>query len=139
MKIISCLAAASVAIAAVPAIAQDEEQSRTTYAVTSLDLAPGAEARWVEIMEDHYIPARKAAGLDAPTIHYVMAGPHDLLIISKMPRGMASMDTHANPEGAAFQAALIKLEGSKEAATKLRDEMRTLVSGSSTIYTHTHP
>jgi len=121
-------------------MAQEEEEPRTTYSVTMLKLADGADNRWAEIRAEYIEPAREAAGLSPQTVHWVMLNEdYDIILISEMPRGMASFDAHANPERAAFWEAMTEIAGSEEALEELSDEWGTLVESSSTVYTHTHP
>lgn len=133
-------AAAALALTASPAVAQEQEEPRTTYSVTMLKLADGADNRWAEIRSEYVDPAREAAGLSPQTVHWVMLNEdYDIIIVSEMPRGMASFDAHANPERAAFWEAMTEAVGGEEALEALGDEWDTLVESSTTIYTHTHP
>jgi len=105
-----------------------------------LKLADGADNRWAEIRSEYVDPAREAAGLSPQTVHWVMLNEdYDIIIVSEMPRGMASFDAHANPERAAFWEAMTEAVGGEEALEALGDEWDTLVESSTTIYTHTHP
>lgn len=141
LKSLKTLAAAVALTAfATPAIAQEEEEPRTTYSVTMLKLADGADNRWAEIRSEYVEPAREAAGLSPQTVHWVMLNEdYDIIIVSEMPRGMASFDSHANPERAAFWEAMTEIAGGEEALEALGDEWDTLVESSTTVYTHTHP
>ena len=133
------LAAATTFALAVPAVAQDEEQPRTTYRIEYIKLADGKERRWAELGEKYFAPAAKAAGLPAAQVHYLMTGPWDIMMIFTMPRGMASLDTHASPERKAFWEALVKIAGSKEEAQKLIDESDAIETESMRAFSHTHP
>jgi len=133
------LAAATTFAFAAPAIAQDEEQPRTTYAIEYIKLADGKAQRWAELGEKYFAPAAKAAGLPAAQVHYLMSGPWDIMMIFTMPRGMASLDTHASPERKAFWDALVKIAGSKEEAQKLLDESDAIETESMRTFSHTHP
>ncbi|WP_324827634.1 hypothetical protein [Qipengyuania zhejiangensis] len=139
-KILISAAAATIAFSAVPAAAQDQpQQPRTTYELRFLDLAPGKDDRWNEIIETYFMPARKAAGLPDVTIHWLVTGDYDILMPMVMPRGMAAFDEHGGPERRAFHQALVKIVGSEEAATKLYDEMGEIVVRTKSVYSHTHP
>ena len=139
-KIVLGVAAASLVTFAAPAIAQDTpEEARTTYELRFLDLAPGAEGRYLELVEKYYFPARAAAGLEPVNIHFLMTGEYDILLPMVMPRGMSMFDAHSNPEGAAFNTAFVELAGGEEEAQKIRDEMSTLVRRVRSVYSHTHP
>ncbi len=135
--------AASVAFAlmATPAIAQDEpEEPRTTYTVTMLKFADGADDRWNEIMTEYVMPAQEAAGQTPDVIHWVMANPHyDIIVVSELEGGMGSFDTHANPSRDAFFAAMTELVGGEDELEALGEEWDTLVEEQATYYTHTHP
>lgn len=142
MKLLkTVLASAAISMVAVPAIAQEEaEEARTTYAVTMIDLADGADDRWAELHETYVVAAREAAGLAPEVVHWVMINPdYDLIIVRPMPGGMASFDSHANPYRDAFRAEMMNLMGSEENMQAIIEEWDTLVESSTTVFTHTHP
>jgi hypothetical protein len=120
-------------------MAQDEEQPRTTYAIEYIKLADGKAQRWAELGEKYFGPAAEAAGLPKAQVHYLMTGPWDIMMIFTMPRGMASLDTHASPERKAFWEALVKIAGSKEEAQKLLDESDSIETENMRTFSHTHP
>lgn len=132
-------AAASMAFLAVPATAQEAEEARTTYRIEYLKLKPGMEQRWIEMGEKYYGPATEAAGQKHPTIHWLMSGPWDIMMVFELPRGMAMLDSHNPPERTAWEAAFEKVAGSKEAAEKLVAEANTIETDSLVVYSHTHP
>jgi hypothetical protein len=141
-KISAAIAAASIAFAAVPAMAQaqdQKEEARTTYRIVYLKLKPGADDRWTELGEKYFGPAADAAKLKRPKIHWLMTGPWDIMMVQQMPRGMAALDTHANAERDAVRQALVKIAGSEEAAKKIREESDSLVAESVVNYSHSHP
>lgn len=132
--------AASAACLSMPAIAQGEtEEARTTYQVTMLKLGPDAQNRWGEIMDETVAPARAAAGLPPTQIHWLMAGPWHIMLITEMPEGLASLDRHVSASGAAYQAALEARLGSEAAVEALNKEMDGLVVESQRTFSHTHP
>lgn len=134
------IAAAAMLSFATPGAAQDEpEEARTTYQVTYLKFAAGADERWNEMMEDHFKPARKAAGLPEAQIHWLMDGPWDIMMVTRMPRGLAALDTHAGPERTAFEKALLAQAGSEDAVTKINDEYDKLIAENMRVFSHTHP
>ena len=140
IRTIKALAAlGAVGLLASPAIAQQEEEARTTYEVRFLDLAPGADNEWAEMLEKHYAPARAAAGLPPVQVHWLVTGPWDIMLLLEMPDGMASMDTHNPASGAAFRKALLAQEGSEEAVRALNEKSRKLVERVQSYYSHTHP
>lgn len=133
-------ALAALAFVTVPALAQEEpEEQRTTYEIRFLDLAPGADGEWMETMEKHYLPARAAAGLPTPEVHWITAGPWDIMMLLEMPDGMATMDSHNPRLGVAFRKALLAQEGSEEAVKALNEKSSKLVTRSNSYYSHTHP
>lgn len=132
--------AAFFAVAATPAMAQDEEEPRTTYEVVMINLADDSQDRWAEIMEEYVIPAHVAAGQTPPVVHWVMMNPdYDLIVINHRPAGMAAFDTHANPGREAFFAELSTLVGGPEALAELSEEYGNLIESTTSIWTHTHP
>lgn len=138
-KITIGLAAASFAFLAVPATAQEAEQPRTTYRIEYLKLKPGSEQRWIELGEKYYGPATEAAGQKHPTIHWLMSGPWDIMMVEELPRGLATLDSHNPPERSAWEAAFNKVAGSKDAAEKIMAEANAIETDSMVVYSHTHP
>ncbi|MEL1250103.1 hypothetical protein [Aurantiacibacter gilvus] len=136
------ITAAALALSAValPAVAQDAEEPRTTYSVTALEFTDDADQnRWLELrgMVD---AARAQAGLPADTVHWVMLNEDwDILIVSEMPEGMAAFDTHGSPSRAAFIEALTELAGGEDGLEAMREEADAMIEERHTIYTHTHP
>lgn len=134
------LAATALASLTAPALAQDEpEEARTSYQVTFVKFTDGAGERWLEIMNDHFIPARQAAALPAPTVHWMMDGPWDLMVVTQLPDGLAALDSHNPRARVSYDAAILAQEGSEEAVTALDEELAGLVDDSQRYYTHTHP
>ncbi len=141
MKFIHLLATATaVSLAATPALAQEAEEARTTYSVTMLKLADGADERWLEIRDEYVTPAQEAAGMTPDVVHWVMMNPdYDLIVVSEMPEGLASFDSHANPTREAMFAAMAQMLGGEQQLEALGEEWDTLVESQTTLYTHTHP
>ena len=138
-KLMVGAAAASMAFTAAPVLAQDEEEARTTHRIEYIDLADGAGERWTELGEKYFGPATDAAGQKRPTIHWLMTGRWDVMLIFEMPRGMEMLDSHNPPERTAWREAFIKIAGSEEEARKIWEEDAKLVKDSMTTYSHTHP
>lgn len=134
------IAAAALASLAMPAMAQDEpEEPRTTYQITMLKFAPGAAARWNEMMEKYYGPSAAAAGLPATQVHWMMDGEWDIMLVRPIARGLATFDAHTGPERKAYEAAFAKTAGGEEAAKKLNEENDKLIADYARYYSHTHP
>lgn len=139
-KIGAAIAAASFMLATVPAGAQSEpEAPRTTYRIIYLKLKPGADDRWTELSEKYYGPAQDEAKVKRPTIHWLVTGPWDLMLIQELPRGLAALDKHETPERTAMRKAMAKIAGSEDAAKKIFDESDSLVAESTVALSHTHP
>ncbi|MXP29249.1 hypothetical protein GRI58_10500 [Porphyrobacter algicida] len=124
-----------------PAQAQaaEEEEARTTYRIEFLKLKPGMGERWNEMGEKYFGPATKEAGMEQPAIHWLSSGRYDIMMVFKMPRGMAMLDSHNPPERTAFRKALVKVAGSEEAAKKIMAEDEAMTADSMVVYSHTHP
>ncbi|WFL76859.1 hypothetical protein P7228_12765 [Altererythrobacter arenosus] len=134
------IAAASLAFTATPAFAQDEpEEPRTTYRIEFLKLKPGAGERWTEMGEKYWGPATEKAGLPQPEVHWLMSGPWDIMMVFKMPRGLAMLDSHNPPERVAFRKAFAEVAGGEDEAKKLIAEDNEIVANSMVTYSHTHP
>ena len=137
----TAIATAALAFAAAPAIAQDTpEEPRTTYRIEFLKFAPGADDRWVELLETYGNPASIAAGQKPAEVHWLMANNDwDVMLVNEMQGGMANLDAHANPYRARWMAEGAKIAGSEEAFAKLGQEYETLVEKQMTYFSHTHP
>ncbi len=137
------LAAASMALTAAPAIAQDDgeyvEAPRTTWELRFIDLAPGAEGEFLDRMEKYFNPAREKAGMKPVKVHYLHNGQYDMLLVLDMPDGMATFDTHRSDRRVAFQEALSGMFENDEARDKFFKEGEKLVEGTRSIFSHTHP
>lgn len=141
-KIAFSLAAATMALTAAPAIAQDDdyvEQPRTTWELRFIELAPGAEGAFLESLEKYYNPAREKAGMKPAELHFLHNVSHDILLVMEMPGGMANFDTHRSDSRMAFRAALIEVTGSEEAMEKLFEESEKLIKAERSVFSHTHP
>lgn len=136
---IAATSAALVAIPAAPAMAQEAEEARTTYRVVYLKLADGAGPRWTDIQETYNARAAEKAGLKPVTVHWLMTGNWDLMLLIQMPDGLSALDTHNPPAQAAYNKAFVEVAGGEEAARKIRDELGGLVTDSLVTYSHTHP
>lgn len=139
-KFAAFAAACTISLSAIPAMSQDgAEEARTTYRITFVKVTPGSDNRFVELEDTYGNPAREAAGMPTRQLHWVMTGEYDFLLITEMPGGMAVLDTHNNPAGAAFNAKIVELAGSEEAAKKVTAEYQGILVKTETLYTHTHP
>jgi len=133
--------AAAITCVSFPAGAQnaEPEEARTTYQITFIELADGADDRWMEILTENTNPARQVAGLPLPTVHWLVNGPWDLMLVTEMPDGMAALDSHNPRTVTAYRAALQQRMGSEAAVDALTKEMDALVAGSDRMFSHTHP
>ena len=101
------LVAAAMAMAATPALAQEEE-SRTTWQISAIDVADGGMERCQEIMMEHVIPAYEAEGLAPPQLHWtMMSDDWDMIVMTEVPGGMATFDSHMLASRVALRDALI--------------------------------
>ena len=138
--LLSGFAAATLTMMAMPATAQDEpEQARTTYSIEFLRFAPGKADTWTEMNDKYWAPAAEAAGLPVPTVHWMMDGKWDLMVIREIPRGLATFDSHDAEERDRWRAEFLKLVGGEEAARAMREENGQLVEASERFFSHTHP
>jgi hypothetical protein len=138
--IIGGIAASIFAFTAVSVLAQEEpEADRTTYSVEFLRFADGKEDAWTEMNEKYWTPASQAAGLPVPTVHWLMDGEWDLMVVRELPRGLATLDAHNVPERARWYTEFVKLVGGEDAAKALREKNGRLIEASTRFFTHTHP
>lgn len=136
----TALALAAMACVALPAAAQSEpEQDRTTWRILLVNLKDDAGDGWETIMMEKVLPAYAAAGLPVPQLHWSVMSDWEMVLISEVPGGMATFDTHNPAARAALNAALVDSLGSEEAVAAMYAELGGYVEDSDTIFTHTHP
>lgn len=114
--------------------AQDEEpvpkkHDATWHRVVLVDFKPGKVGEAREIIAK-YQSAGTAAGTQKPQQYWFETGSYDMMLIWDLKGGPADLEWSWSPDGVAWQKALVKQEGSKEAADELQDKYRSLVSGS---------
>jgi hypothetical protein len=66
-----------------------------------------------------------------------VTGPWDMTVIWKMKDGPAGMEWRRSPDNIKWWAALVKQEGSEDAANKLTEEYGSYVARSSSTITRT--
>lgn len=138
-KLKMSIAAASLAVLAIPASAQEDNDPRTTYAITFYKFNGNGDVRWNEMMNTIMIPARAAVGLPEPQVHWLMGGEWDIITVVEMSEGMAGLDTHGSAADTALTAELVRRAGSEAALEAMTTEMNGLIDESMRIYSHTHP
>ncbi len=131
-------AAASLAFAP-PAIAQEEEEARTTYRIEYIKFAPGGAEKWNEAMTEYVNPARAELGFPEQEVHWLMAGEWEIMIIQEMPGGLAMLDRHVGNRFDALNENIMARIGSEEKATAMRKEIDGMITGTLVTYSHTHP
>lgn len=140
MKIITTALAAATLFVAMPAAAQDAEQPRTTWRIQLVELKDDAGTGFEDTMMNTIIPAYEAAGLPAPQLHWAaLNDDYNYVIITQVPGGMATFDSHAPAARVALNTALEASLGSEEAVTAMYDRMAGYVEHTTNIFTHTHP
>ena len=89
---------------------------------------------------EHVIPAYEAAGLALPQLRWtMMSDDWDMIVMTEVPGGIATFDSHMPASRVALRDALIAKEGSVEAMEALFEELRGLEDDSTTLMTHSHP
>lgn len=136
----TALAAAALSCLALPVVAQEAEQPRTTWRIQLVELKDDAGTGFEDTMMNTIIPAYEAAGLPAPQLHWAaLNDDYNYVVISEIPGGMATFDSHAPAARVALNAALERSLGSEEAVTAMYERMAGYVEHAENIYTHTHP
>lgn len=141
MKLLNtAFAAAALCCVALPVTAQEAEQSRTTWRIQLIDLKDDAGTGFEDLLMDRIIPAYEAAGLPAPQLHWAtLNDDYDYVVITEVPGGMATFDSHNPAARTALNAALASSLGSEEAVTAMYAQMNGYVESATNIYTHSHP
>jgi len=113
----------------------DAEYFRVVYTA----FKPGKSGLAYLLINDHFAPARAAAGLPAPLAVHFHDGEWNAAFHWPMENGPAYLELRVSPDTAAFRAALAEQEGSVEAATKLLDLYNSYVDRTYTSIAHVHP
>lgn len=106
--------------------------------VTFVSYKPGMAGRAYTILREHYAPAGEAAGLDGPVAIHFQTGPFDAAYHWRLENGMSDMEWQRSPNRVKFRAALVKLEGSEEAAQAVMDSYNATIARTVTTIGHRH-
>ena len=101
------------------------------HSITMVEYKPGTadEAR---AMIQKFEVAAEEAGTALPVTHWFESGKYDLIVTWKLNDGVTDFQGKWSPHGEAWWKALVKQEGSEEAARKLQDDYNNLVASSVT-------
>jgi hypothetical protein len=125
---------ALVALAGLGPAAQEEtpQPSKYTnvkwYEITNVDYYPAKAEKALELVFDHFVPAVRAAGIEAPRImEYATGGEWDLTVIFPLKEGPSEMEWELSPDGAKWIAALVEHLGGMEEFEKLMEDYHSMV------------
>ena len=101
------------------------------HSITMVEYKPGTadEAR---ALIQKFEKAAQEAGTDLPVTHWFESGKYDLIVTWKLNDGVTDFQGKWSPHGEVWWRALVKLEGSEEAARKLQADYDNLVASSVT-------
>ncbi|GAA0729323.1 hypothetical protein [Sphingomonas japonica] len=130
------------AVAALPAAAQDMKAERTENVryktVEMVKFKPGSGDRAFAIIKDHFVPSAKAAGIPMPVTLHPQSGEWDEITIFPLSGGIEDLGYSTTPDEAKWLNALTKQQGSKEKAMALVAEYNGLVERRDRIIVHEH-
>ena len=101
------------------------------HSITMVEYKPGTadEAR---ALIQKFEAAAEDAGTAHPVIYWFESGKYDMILTWKLSNGVTDFQGKWSPHGEAWWKALVKLEGSEEAARKLHTDYDNLVASSVT-------
>jgi hypothetical protein len=98
------------------------------YEITHVDYHPAKADKALEIVFDHFMPASRAAGIQAPRLlEYATGGEWDLTVIFPMEDGPSELEWELSPDGAKWIAALADQLGGAEEFEKLMADYHSMV------------
>ncbi|GHF23701.1 hypothetical protein GCM10017044_17840 [Kordiimonas sediminis] len=145
MKFIKTLSmttlAASLFLIAPHANAQMEaaKQENAIYmSVVLVDYKPGMREKAMMLVEEKFAPASKAADVPGPWVMHFDSGKWDAAYFWEHKGGYADLEYSTTPDDVKWWAALVKQEGSEEAAQKAWDTYMSYVATSTSVIGHHH-
>ena len=114
--------------------AQDEMKSKKYenvewYQVVLIDFQQGKVGAAQSII-DKFEAAGAEAGTPGPELYWLSTGEYDAMAIWKLEEGPSDLEWQITPDDVKWWDALVKQQGSEEAAQKLQQEFGSLVVGS---------
>lgn len=114
--------------------AQDEEPApkkhdATWHRVVMIDLKPGKATEASKIIA-RYESAAGTAGTPMPQLYWLETGSYDIMLIWDLKEGPSALEWSWSPDGVKWWKTFVAQEGSKEAAEKVQDDYRSLISRS---------
>ena len=144
IKHVSALAVAiAMCATATSAVAAEEMEARkhknAMYAtMTLVDYKAGMSGKAYGLIKDHFMPAGKAAGTPGPWTMHLQTGEWDAVFFWEMKDGPVGFEWSDSPNDVKWMKALIKQEGSEEAAMKIIKDYQSTIARSNTMFGHHH-
>ena len=138
--------AAALAMFAVPASAQDDDEGPITQGedakyvrVVHVKYKPGKRERAMEIISEHFMKATEAAGTSGPLgVIHLQSGEWDALAVWSLEGGLADLEWYRSEDNIKWWAALVEQEGGEEAAGELWGEYQDTIDEAETDIGHYH-
>ena len=109
----------------------EKDDHSTWHSITMIDYTPGNEDKAKALIEK-FETASVLAGTALPVVYWFDSGKYDLILTWKLSDGVTDLQGKWSPYGESWWKALVELEGSEEAATKLQEDYNKLVASSVT-------
>ena len=138
----SIILAAAIALSVAPttaaAQAQSERRENSRYMTVELwKFAPGGRPRALQIYEENFVPAMRAAGTPLPTIIHPQTGPWDMMVIFPLGGGPEDLEFDLSPTDARWWRILEQRVGVTQ-ALELGNELQRLIVQKDSWLAHEH-
>ncbi len=146
MRVVTNILAATAALTlslSTASMAQDDDgpqkyENAEYLSMVLVDYKPGMRTRALEIIDEHFVPAAKKAGVPPVWAMHMQTGGWDAVFFWSMKNGPADMEWFRSPNDVKWMAAFAELEGGKENAGKLMKEYQSMVARTNVMIGHHH-
>lgn len=132
-KLTVVVVAFAIAIAALPAAAQDEmlqakkHESLEWYQVVFVQFESGKMEDALKIIKERFTPAAEASGFAMPKIFQCSSGEWDVMFLFHLQEGITELEWELSPASIKWFTALVELEGGVEAAEEIYAEYQDMI------------
>lgn len=130
---LAVVVAFAIAIAALPAAAQDEVLQAKKYdslewfQLVSVQFESGKMEDALKIIKEHFVPAAEASGFKMPKVFQCYSGEWDVMFLFHLEEGITELEWELSPSSIKWFTALVELEGGLEAAEKIYAEYEDMI------------
>lgn len=136
--LVAALLALLISPTAAPAQERSERRTGARYIMVEFwKFAPGTRQRALEIYEQNYLPAMRAAGTPLPTIIHPQTGPWDMILLYPLNGGPSDLEYDLSPTEVRWWRILEQRVGVPQAIA-LGNELQRLIVQKDSYVAHEH-